>query len=99
MQNPSVIDLFILWLCRAEIKQTSRLKRDGERLMVNPRVDVPRDATVAARPASQILPESGAKNSLKAFFLCMLLKMCLHHSDKHKMSAKRPPCDYAPFGE
>lgn len=65
MQNPSVIDLFILWLCRAEIKQTSRLKRDGERLMVNPRVDVLRDDTVVARPAPQILPESGAKHILK----------------------------------
>lgn len=33
--------------------------------MVNPRVDVPRDDTVVARPASQILPESGAKHILK----------------------------------
>lgn len=33
--------------------------------MVNPRVDVLRDDTVVARPAPQILPESGAKHILK----------------------------------
>lgn len=33
--------------------------------MVNPRVDVLRDDAVVARPAPQILPESGAKHILK----------------------------------
>lgn len=80
--------------------------------MVNPRVDVPRDDTVVARPASQILPESGAKHILKesssekawvfVFFRLLLMpeKICLHRSDKHdKMSAEMPQYDKVQFGE
>lgn len=37
MQNPSVIDLFIPWLCLAEIKQWADWTGTGARLMVNPR--------------------------------------------------------------